>query len=267
MKRAGLLLCVCFLAAGSILSCGKSSEQKAGGAAADSVTAVPSLVGAELAAKGFVVVQEREAPSQRSSRSAKTVVYRSRDKKSGGVVYVSRALVGTVERVGWHWYFEDAAPDSAALMELNHDGLWDVRIYLKSGPVDFIQGESFSLLGRVHEGTEVMNGSASAPAELWKCFDGDSTTVWQSPASGAFIEIPIPLGLETAELEVQVPRENPPLRINVFADGNKLQTIDLSETVDRQMFRLDPAAQSAALIRIELQGNGDVVAISELEIR
>jgi len=131
-----------------------------------------------------------------------------------------------------------------------------------------IQGESFSLLGRDRQGLEAMNGAASASTESWKCFDGDSTTAWRSPRADAFVDIPVPLGVKDAQLDVQLTAADQPERLAVYADGRKLQTIDLSGTLARQTFQLDPGVRDAATIRLEMEdGKQDSVAVSELEIR
>ncbi|MDH4036824.1 MAG: hypothetical protein OEX18_14310 [Candidatus Krumholzibacteria bacterium] len=261
------IVAVAALVASCLYGCGKSSEQRTG-AAADSTVAVPSAISAALEAKGFKVVQDGPAPSQPAGRKASLVVYRTPDGKQGGVVYALRPLDLPDERVGWHWYFADAAPDSAALAEINRDGLWDVRIYFRGRTVEAIQGESFSLLGRERRGMEAMNGAASAPAASWKCFDGDSTSAWQSPRRDAFIDVPVPLGIQRAELDVLLAAEDQPGKITVYADGRKLQTLELSSTIARQTFRLDPDVRTAAEIRLEVEGGkGDSVAVSELEIR
>ena len=258
---------VCLVVLG--LACGKSSEKKAEGdssrAKADSSS---SVVAAALAAKGFVVVNERPAPSQRSSRKASLVVYRSPDGARGGVVYLTRPLDIPEENIGWHWYFADAAPDSAALLEINRDGLWDARVYFAGRSMDMIQGESFSLLGRGREGSEALNGASTAPADLWKCFDGDSATAWRSPAKDAFIELPVPLGVTQAQLDVQLSDRNRPEKLGVYAGERKLQTIQLSDGTARQSFALDPAVRDASSLRLVVEGAAaDSVAISELEIR
>lgn len=257
--------------AGVVLACGKSSEKKEAGApggAADSTVAVPSAIGASLAAKGFKVVQDAPAPAQRGSRKASALVYQAAGRAGGGVVYVTRPVDGVVESVGWHWYFADAAPDSAVFTEINRDGLWDVRVYFGERTVDMIQGESFSLLGGGHAGTAAMNGPSSAAGDLWKCFDGDSTTAWRSPKSGAFVEIPLPLGVERGELRVQLGEADRPSQLEVYAGERKIQTVKLADENTRQSFPLDPAVRDAASLRIEVEGgSGDAVAISELEIR
>lgn len=263
---------VCLVLAAAVAACGKSGDgdKPAGGVGADSasVAQISEIVPA-LEARGFRVVQDRSAPNQRASRRASAVVYRASDGNSGGVVYVTRPIEGVGdEHVGWHWYFSDAAPDSVVFTEINRDGLWDARVFLGDRAIDMIQGEAFSLLGSERGGTAAMNGASSAPAELWKCFDGDSATAWRSPRSGAFIEIPVPLGVERAELHVQLAETNRPAKLEIYADERKLQTVDLSDGIARQRFALDPSVRDAASIRIDVVGGtGDTVAISELEIR
>lgn len=260
-----VLVCLALAVAG----CGKSQEKEAArdtAVPADSSSA--SGVAGALATRGFAVVGERAAPSQRSGHRAALVTYRSADGVRGGVVYVLRPLDGTGEQVGWHWYFADAAPDSAALVEINRDGLWDARVYFGGRALDMVQGEAFSLLGRGHAGAAAMNGASSSAADLWKCFDGDSTTAWRSPARKAFIELPLPLGAARAELDVQLAERNRPRSLDVYAGDRKLQSIDLPDGIMRQTYRLDPAARDAGAIRIEVKGGeSDSVAISELEIR
>jgi hypothetical protein len=260
------------LGLGLVLACGKSSEQKTESAPsvapADSTPAARSALAAMFAARGLRVVEERDAPTQRSGRTAAAVVYRTADGGRGGVVYLTKPIGGTTERIGWHWYFSDGAPDSVVFAEINRDGLWDARVFTGGRSVDLIQGESFLLLGREKRGRGALNGPSSAPAELWKCFDGDSATAWRSPKDGAFIEIPCPLGVESAELDVQLAPDDQPERLDVYADDRKLQSIDLSGGIARQSFPLDPAVREAATVRIEVRGGrGDSVAISELEIR
>ena len=272
MKRFRWFLIGSACLAGCLLACGESSKQESAGgtsaADADSAVVMPSAIGAGFRAKGFVIVQERPAPAQRSGHKASAIVYHSRDGKNGGVVYVLRHTDQPTERVGWHWFFADAAPDSVVFTELNRDGLWDARVFFGSTSIDLLQREEFSLLGRDRSSTGAMNGASSSSAGLWMCFDGDSATAWRAPRKGAFVEIPIPLGVERAELDVQLAGDDQPARLDVYAGDQKLQTIDLSDGIARQSFRLDPAARGAESIRIEFEGgDGDSVAVSELEIR
>ncbi len=255
-----------------VLACGKSpDDRKATGGAgkpADAPPAGSAAVASMLEAKGYSVVQNRRAPAQRPGTVASAVVYRAQDGKRGGVLYVVRPVEGTEESIFWHWYFTDGAPDSVSFMEMNRDGLWDARIYAGERKLDMIQGESFWLLGKNRSAVAALNGPSSAPEDLWKCFDGDSTTAWRSSKSGAFIEIPSPLGTPEGRLDVQLANEGRPRKLTVYADGDRVQTVDLADTGNRQSFQLDPAVRDASLIRVEIEGGSDEsVAISEMELR
>jgi hypothetical protein len=113
-----------------------------------------------------------------------------------------------------------------------------------------------------------MNGPSSSPANLWKCFDGDSTTAWRSPADGAFIEMPLPMGLKKGELQIQLAKKDRPEKLYVYQGERKLQTIDLSDGDQRQDFPLDPAVREATSLRVEFKmGKADSVEVTELGIR
>lgn len=268
MKRIRWIIGATAIVAGCVLACGKKTEQKQAGGATQVTDSTAAAVADALTARGFSVVQSRTAPAQRSSTRASLVVYRSGDGGQGGIIYAYSPVDYPDEHVGWHWRFSDAAPDSAALVEINRDGLWDLRVYFGDRTQDFIQGESFSLMGRERRGSEGMTGPSSSPADLWKCFDGDSTTAWRSRADGAFIEVPLPLGLRKGELQIQLAKNDRPDKLYVYQGERKLQTIDLSDGDQRQDFSLDSATREATSLRIEFKsGKADSVAVSELEIR
>jgi len=254
-------------------ACGKSNEPKpetskseAATTAEPSVTIENAPFVATIAAKGYRVVQAKRFPAQLAARRATVVVYQSSDGKSGGVLY-SQSMPSGPDLVSWHWLFRDAAPDSIQALELNDDGLWDVRVFMKGGKVqDLIQGRAFTFMGPEREGLVALNGESSAPADLWKCFDGDTATVWQTPASGAFIDIPNPFGLGKGELAVRLAGKDRPTKIGLVA-GDATQALELAGTSAEQRFKLDPAVMAAPSIRLEIQGAGANVAISELEFR
>lgn len=268
MNRVRCFVAVVAACAAFLSACGKSSQQSSGGAKASRDSTRSSALAATIKARGLVVLRDDPAPAQRSSRNASLIVYRTADGGKGGVIYVTRPLDVPQETIGWHWYFTDAAPDSAVMMEINRDGLWDARIYFGDRAVDMVQGESFSLLGHDRGGSEAFNGASSSPMDSWKCFDGDSTTAWQSAAKDAYVEMPVPLGVTDAQLEVQLAKRNRPSKLDIYAGGQKLQTIQLSDGTSRQDFSLDPAVRDASAVRVQIAGApGDSVAISELEIR
>ena len=270
MRCSGLLLI------GSLLllhACSKSNEPKPETAQGAPVAPVESSITAEnapfaaaITSKGYRIVQAKRFPAQLAARRATVVVYQSSDGKRGGVLYTQRMISGP-DLVSWHWLFADGAPDSIQALELNNDGLWDARVFMKGGKVlEFIQGQTFTFMGPEREGLIALNGESSTPADLWKCFDGDTATVWRSPASRAFIDVPNPFGLGVGELTVRLADNDRPGKIELVA-GDARQALDLAETLDEQRFKLTPEQAAAPLIRLEIQGSGANVAVSELGLR
>jgi hypothetical protein len=152
------------------------------------------------------------------------------------------------------------------MLEINGDGLWDVRVFMSGGTTrDFIQGETFTLMTE-REARYAMNGASSA-GESWKAFDGDTATAWQAPASGAFIEIPLPMGAGAGELSVRVASGSRASKLEIFAGDKKVQDVALQGSSEFQRIQLDPELQQAPTIRIVVEGPAPTVAISEMEIR
>lgn len=229
-------------------------------AAADSASALSPL----LQARGFRIASIRRVPAQLSGRRATAAVYRSADGARGGVLYMQRKT--DEEGVTWHWYFADGAPDSAQVLEINGDGLWDVRVFMSGGTTrEFMQGETFTLMTE-REARYAMNGASSA-GDSWKAFDGDTTTAWQAPAAGAFIEIPLPMGAGAGELSVRVASGSGANKMELFAGEKKVQDVALQGSDEFQLIRLAPELQQAPAIRVVIEGSSATVAISELEIR
>jgi len=280
--RSWLLLGMgCVLVACGLSACAKK-DKTAGGeqkqtesAAADNAAPPPTqaLTTANapfapvITAKGYQVVQARRFPAQVDSRRATVVVYRTADGSRGGVLYV-RGFESDPPRPVWHWYFANGAPDSVQALDLNQDGLWDLRVFMAGGTTsDYQQDAVFTFAGAEHPGLFAMNGSSSAPDGLWKAFDADTSTAWQAPGAGAFIEIPNPFGLETGQLSVRLSASGRPAKLEVSGGEAARQECDLQPTTEEQRFLLDPAFKSAATIRVSVVGGGKNVAISELEIQ
>jgi hypothetical protein len=220
-----------------------------------------------ITARGYRVVQARRFPSQVDARRASVVVYRTPDGSRGGILYV-RGFGNDAPQPVWHWYFRDGAPDSVQALDLNRDGLWDVRVFFAAGKTaDYLQDQAFTFAGRERGGLVAMNGASSAPAGAWKAFDADTTTVWQSPSQGAYLEIPNPFGLEAGEMSVRLADQARPRKIALFEGGRKVQEFELAPTGQEQRFQLDAALKSAESIRVVVEGAGGSVAISDLEIR
>ena len=164
-------------------------------------------------------------------------------------------------------------PDSVLRREVNRDGLWDVRIVSSRGEaVEFIQDDSFTLLARQRSDWVAMNGECSPPLSreypMWKCFDGDTTTVWKSSVSGgAFIEVLVPFGVEDGVLSFVTLESEQPERAIVYANGKRVEEIEIPHTAGKQVIALGAAVKGATNVRLEfpsVRGNGDVVAVAEL---
>jgi hypothetical protein len=265
--RVGFWLALCAVAACS--KSDKTAEKKESPLAdfANKTMAMDSsaVLVPLLQARGFQLVGTRRMPSQLSAHRGSVAIYRSADGTRGGLLYMQRSNNST-EGITWHWYFADGAPDSIQAVEINGDGLWDVRVFMAGGTTrDFIQGESFSLLAE-REARFAMNGAASA-GDAWKAFDGDTATAWQAPSREAYIEVPLPLGVAKGEIAVRVASGNHARKLQIYAGDKKVQEVDLQRTSDFQSARLDEAAKDAPALRIVVEGPDETVAISELEIR
>ncbi len=264
----------------AVSSCGKSddggdtsSKSSGGKQTASSVAPVGETpLKSILKASGFKPVFHRPFPSQVPGMKSEVVVYHANSGSGGGVLYTQK--YGEENRVVWHWYFHKDAPDSIAAIELNEDGLWDVRMYVGSKTHDYVQEQSFTFVARQREDRLAMNGEASEPVDAsamaWKCFDGDTATAWRSPARGAFIEVHTPLGTDAGILTIQLLAEEQPASIELKADGKTVQEFDLEPTSLPQMIQLEDAARDAKTLRLVIKsshGGAKNVAISELGVR
>lgn len=276
LRRAGLWM-VCVLIAVGISACSKKKEEAKepeGKTLSEKIaneTPPPAVVTKDNApykstieGKGFTIAQAKRFPAQVDARRAAVVVYNSGGK--GGVLYV-RGFETEAPRPVWHWYFDNAAPDSIMAMDINRDGLWDVRVFMAGGKTnDYVQDADFSFMGAEHDGLFANNGASSNAKDLWKAFDADSSTAWTSSANGAYIDIPNPLGLEVGQLTVREAGGSRPTRLEIGDGTNKLQDCNLESTMEEQRFQLDAAVKALPMIRVTVIGKGKNVALSELGI-
>ena len=279
VRRAGLWM-LCALMAANLAACSKKenaektpqgktlSEKVANEAPAPvEITKDNAPYKDAITAKGFQIAEAKRFPAQVDSRRAAVVVYRAADATKGGVLYV-RGFETEAPRPVWHWYFDNTAPDSVAAVDINRDGLWDVRVFMAGGKtVELLQDKDFSFTGSEHDGLFANNGKSSNNDTLWKAFDADSSTSWQSPASGAFIEVPTPFGLSAGQLTVRLAGGSRPTHLEIGDGTKKIQDVDLSSTAEEQRFVLDAAVKALPMIRINVVGKGKNVAISELSIQ
>lgn len=261
----------------AVASCGKKNEKAGTKEQATTHTAqVPSVSLDNLAiAKavkdaGYETVFYRNFPAQVPGMKAFVLVYRHGS--SGGVLYLQK--YGDDERPVWHWYFPDGAPDSVAAVEINEDGLWDVRMFAGNKTMDYVQDQAFTFVAPPRDDRVAMNGETSEPVAadgmLWHAFDDDSTTAWRSNAKGAYVDLPVPLGLDAGILTVQLLADNQPKTIEVSADGKKIKDFDLEATTNAQAIQLGDQAMGAKMLRLDIKSTRDdagAVAISELGAR
>jgi hypothetical protein len=223
-------------------------------------------------AAGYVVKQYRSFPSQEITKRGRVLVYTDKKgKESGGVVYLKKT--GFQVAQAWHWYFKDMVPDSVINVEISRDGLWDIRFVSTKGKSErVIQGDTFSLLARERTDWIAMNGACSTPlgpdAAMWKCFDGDTTTAWRSSLAGpAFIEFDVPFGVADGNLTICTTESEQPRGCAVYADGKRVEEIELKPEAGRQVIALGQAVRGAKRIRLEFtsaHANAAAVAIAEL---
>jgi len=223
-------------------------------------------------AAGYVVKEYRAFPAQEITKRGRILVYTDKKgKDSGGVVFLKRT--GFQVAPAWHWYFVDMVPDSVVNVEINRDGLWDIRIVSTKGKAEeFIQGEAFSLFAKERTDWLAMNGSSSAPlthdSAMWKCFDGDTTTAWRSSLSGgAFIEFDVPFGVAEGNLTICTTASDQPRGCAVYADGKRVEEIELKPVAGRQAVALGQAVRGAKKVRLEFtsaHANAPAVAVAEL---
>ncbi len=274
-------------------SCGKSGEQEskdkpkskeAGKAASELRNVVKESIdeaslddefaqGRSLVeSAGFVVKSYKSFPAEEVSKKGRVLIYTDKQgKHSGGVLYVKR--VGFQTSPAWHWYFEDMVPDSVERVELNHDGLWDVRIVSTRGQVEkYIQDDTFTLSALERNDWIAMNGSSSPPASeaagMWRCFDGDTATAWQSSlTNGAFLEFDVPFGVKNGNLTLCAMPSDQPRQCTVYADGKQVGRIEFKPVAGRQVISLGQGVVGAKKIRLEFTSthdNSGVVAVAEL---
>ncbi len=288
-KRTWLLVVVWVLVVGLSGSCGKSEEKQSRGGGTTSLSDLARMAAGGLTLEEEIVMVDemiegagfkkklyQEFPAQRIGTKARILVYSSKNgKPPGGIIYLIKR--GRSITSSWHWYFDDMVPDSVVAVELNDDGLWDMRVVAGDRVLFFIQEESFSLSAGERADWLAMNGVSSPPVEesaaLWKAFDGDTVTAWRSSldAEGkAFLVLTSPFGVSEGRLTVRTLEEGQPKAVNLIADGNPIQQFDLRAEAAKQIIQLDRSIVGAKEIRLEFtstHGGAPEVQIAEIELR
>jgi hypothetical protein len=277
-----------FLAAFLTASCGDSDEEakrKSAGTleriaeqALDRVTPEEEIQGVSemIQSAGYVTKEYVDFPSMETGKKGRVLVYTDKKgKSSGGVIYMKKTGLGVAP--AWHWYFDKLVPETVDKVELNDDGLWDVRVSLKGGEtLEYLQGESFSMTAGERSDWIALNGASSEPLAdefgLWRCFDGDTSTAWRSSGGGGevFVELTAPFGVGEDILALRTWHSDQPRQCTIYADGKKVQQFELEPKSAEQMIRLDDGVKGAKKIRLTfdtIRGGGDVVAVAELRLK
>ncbi len=275
-----------FLAAFLTASCGGSDEEakrKSAGTleriaqqALDRVTLEEEIqdVSEMIQSAGYVTKEYLDFPSQELGKKGRVLVYTDKKgKSSGGIVYMKKTGLGVAP--AWHWYFDRSVPEMVDKVELNDDGLWDMRVSLKGGEtLEYLQGESFSMTAADRSDWIALNGASSEPLAdefgLWRCFDSDTSTAWRSSrGSGGevFLELTAPFGIGEDILVLHTWHSDQPRRCTLYGDGTKIQEFELEPKAAEQLIRLDDGVKGAKKIRLTfdtIHGGGDVVSVAEL---
>jgi hypothetical protein len=262
--HAVIFVMLTVLAIALVAGCGGGSEsdEPAESAVVNTMPVEGAPFGDVIAAAGYQVIQFRDFPAQLPGRKCFAVVYRKGS--TGGVLYTGEQG-NSGDRSVWHWYFTSDAPDSVTYVELNDDGLWDVRMFVGDEHVDYLQESDFSFFGRPRSDLIAMNGTASSPEGMWQAFDSDSTTSWMVDGDDGWVEVYSPFGLRDGVLTVQLGRDGAARKVEVKADGKKVSTFDLDATRQKQVLKLGEGAMKATTLRLEFSGGK--VEIAEIAIR
>jgi hypothetical protein len=265
------------------LSCGKSKEAK--DTADRAVQQADSVLSAAIASApfkdileeaGFMITAVKEFPTVETKRAGQVVLYRSTaNDRSGGILYFKNEEYRSFP--AWHWYFDDGAPNDIQALELNEDGMWDVRITMDGGKErEFLQDEDFTLFAEMRSDWIALNVESSSAADseypIWQCFDGHVNTTWRSSlqASGeVYVEFWAPFGIHQGILTIQTVDEDRPRDCELFADGNSIKQFTLEDRAGEQRVQLGKTVQKAVKIRFVVRssyGKGGSVAIAEFKL-
>ncbi|NIM20537.1 MAG: hypothetical protein GTO51_09950 [Candidatus Latescibacteria bacterium] len=280
VRLNSIILSVAFALALSVFSCGKSDEAPAGGDTAVRQTADASLpdrleLKKAVEKAGFLTASFRPFPATGERETGQVVVYKSEKASSGGAIYL-KSIGGKTAPI-WHWHFTDAAPDSAYPVDIDEDGMWDIRIVMSNGRFrDFIQDDTFTLAARLRNDWIAMNGTSSPPTNpdhaMWKCFDGSARTAWSSSLEGrdeVFLEVMAPFGVQRGILSIQTIDDGRPSKCILYADGKKVKEFKLENETGIQKIQIGSAIQNATQVRFVVRstyGKDKTVSIAEFSL-
>jgi hypothetical protein len=268
VKSSLNILLIILASATMVFSCGKSKESEEKQAQQIDSTLQAAIAKAPfndiLEKAGFTIVGIKKFPTAEARRSGQTVVYRSTSKDpSGGVLYFSNERKRSFPT--WHWYFDDVAPDSVTAVELNEDGMWDIRISMSDGSErEFLQGEEFTLFAESRSDWLALNGTSSSSTDpdhlAWKCLDGHLNTNWSSSmhSSGeVFLEVMAPFSIRNGIMTVHTVEDGRPRECELFADGKMIKQFTLEDQAGEQKVRLGADYSSVEKIRFVVRSTYD----------
>ncbi len=279
--RAVLALIIFY--ASITLSCGKSKEsketegetvQRADSALSAAIAAAPFKEVLEKA--GFTIININEFPTAVARRTGQAVVYRSIAKnRSGGILYFKNDRERSFPT--WHWYFNEDAPDSVNAVELNDDGMWDIRMSMSDGSGrEFLQDEEFTLFAESRPDWIALNGTSSSATDpghpMWKCFDGHGNTSWRSSLRAGdevYLEFWAPFGIQRGVLTIQTVDEDRPRECELYADGKLIKQFTLEDRSGEQKVQIAKTQQNSVKMRFVARssyGEGGNVSIAELKL-
>ena len=262
------ILLVIIAGATMIFSCGQSKESGDKGAQQVDSTLSVAIAKAPfndmLEKAGFSIVSIEKFPTAEARKSGQAVVYRSTAKElSGGILYFRNERKRSFPT--WHWFFDGVAPDSVRAVELNEDGMWDIRISMSDGSErEFLQDEEFTLFAESRSDWIALNGTSSSSTDpdhlVWMCLDGRLNTVWRSSlhSSGeVFLEVMSPFSIRNGVVTVHTIEEGCPRECELFADGKRIKQFTLEDQAGEQKVQLGADYSSVEKIRFVVRSTYD----------
>jgi hypothetical protein len=245
------------------LSCGKSKDsEEAGDEAAQQSDSTLSVAIEKAPFKdvldkaGFAIISIEKFPTAEAKRIGQAVVYRSNSSdRSGGILYFKNERERAYPT--WHWYFDDSAPEGVQAVELNEDGLWDMRISMSDASErEFLQEEEFTLFAQTRSDWIALNGTSSSSTDpdhlMWKCLDGRANTSWHSSldASGeVFLEVLSPFGIHRGLLTLHTIDEGRPRECELYIDDKMIKQFILEDQTGLQKVQIGADHRNARKIR------------------
>ena len=225
---------------------------------------------------GFAVTAFERFPAQEQQPKAWTILYKgSSGNRSGGIIYVKKTKEEVTHH--WHWNFTDGIPESVTPIEINEDGLWDMRVVMAGGEIrEFIQEDTFTLNAKGRGDWIALNAHATPPVDddhpLWQCFDGDTASTWRVMSDAPekpFIEISAPFGVKDGILGIRTIDEDQPKEVEIYVGEKRIDRVKLKRAAGHQLFHLPPDIQGATRVRLVFKSaysDKDMIAIAGLSL-